>query len=74
MNGIKGGTLVNTAAVILMNGDQVILVNGVKGHPCERCYKSPLGMVPRIILVNVAHDSCVHDLVLCFLLFIHSGL
>lgn len=26
-------THVNTGAVILMNGDWVILVNGVKGHP-----------------------------------------
>lgn len=67
-------TLVNTAAVILMNGDRVILVNGVKGQPCEWCYKSPLGMVPRIVLMNVAHDSCVHDVVLCFLCFSHSGL
>ena len=61
-------THVNTSTVILMNGDWVILVNGVKGHPCERCYKSRLGMVPRII----ADDSCVYD-VLCFLLFSHSG-
>lgn len=67
-------TLVNTTAVILMNGDRVIVVNGVKGHPCEWCYKSPLGMVPRIVLMNVAHDSCVHDVVLCFLCLSHSGL
>lgn len=32
-------TLVNVVAVIFMNGDRVILVNSVKGHPCEWCNK-----------------------------------
>lgn len=67
-------TLVNAAEVILMNGDRVILVNGVKGHPCEWCYKLPLGMVPRIILVNIADGSWAQDVFLCFLLFGHSSL